>query len=118
MIETTLGKVIESMQVLKLMNLNPETPGKLSFKVNKIVSKLKEEVDAYNEVRNKRVKDLGEVNKDGFHAVKKENIEHFLLEMAELEKQEIKIDFEKIKEIEFGEKPHFAPILCGWLIEE
>lgn len=69
-----------------------------AFKINKLIKLINTKAEDYQEIRTKLCKELGEETEDkkGFTFPDEKNREKFSKEMDELDKLDIKLDFEKI----------------------
>lgn len=119
-IETLLNSV-PAMQ--ELMNL--KLPIVVSFKISKALRTVDKELTAFNEVKNKRIKELGEEivvdgKPTGNWKVKEENSEAFNKEHKELVEKEVKLELPEIKISELGDVKIEASVLMNldWLIKE
>jgi hypothetical protein len=110
--EKEFGKVLA-------MNLK----AKVSSDLLKLAKLLNEEIKTYNEVKNKKIIELGEeVEVDGKKTtrVKPENEAQFFAEIGELLDQEVNIVVNKVAVDQLGDNP-ISPVelqKLNWLIEQ
>jgi hypothetical protein len=118
----TLLNSIQSLQ--KIISL--KLPVAISFKVGKTMKAIDDELTNFNEVKNKRIKELGEEIKNeegaptGKFQVTKENTPVWEKEHKELLDREIKIDIYKLSLSDFGDEKIEPAVFMNldWLITE
>lgn len=108
---------------------NMKLPTALAYKISKVILKVRPEMEIYEEIRNKKVKELGEPVKDADGKdtsqmiVKKdgENWTKFIEDMKTVESQEIELDIPEIRCDEFPKDVMLTPgqfATMEWLIKE
>lgn len=93
-------------------------PVKVSYKIKRLVDKLKPILETYNEKRTELVKKYGEENEDKSFSVKEENLKEFYKELSELSSNEEEVEFEKIKVSELGDIKLEAKLLVDFIFTE
>jgi len=120
-LETLLNSVQSLQKVISL-----KLPVAISFKVGKTMKAIDAELTSYNEVKNKRIKDLGEEIKNeegtptGRFQVSKKNTSVWEKEHKELLDHEVKLDIYKLSLSDFGEEKIEPAVFMNldWLITE
>lgn len=98
----TLGELLNGKPALeKLVNL--EIGIKTAYKISRIIRKLNEELQHFEEQRQKLVTQYGEPQENGNVIVTEENMEAFAQELNDLVALEIKLDFEAVSLDELGD---------------
>ena len=83
-----------------------------------MVAKVDRELKLYNELRNKLIKELGEVGEDGNYEVKdKKKLKELFEKVEELQSVEVELDFEPIKLEEVGDVNIESRSLVSWIFE-
>jgi len=107
-----ISVIVESYQ--SLMNLTKQNiPVTQMFELKKYVQNIKPEIDSYEEVRNARVKELGEPilkegKETGMYNIMPDNLETYNKDMAELKEKESEVKVPVIKQGELLE--HFKKL--------
>lgn len=92
--KVTVAQIVDSEAALKEL-VASKFVASLAFKLKKITKKVSDELVAYNEVRESKIKEFGE--KEGEQIkVKEDRIYDFLKEMDPVLKAEVEFDFDKI----------------------
>jgi len=120
-LETLLNSVQSLQKVISL-----KLPVAISFKVGKTMKAIDAELTNFNEVKNKRIKDLGEEikNEDGTPTgrfqVSNKNTSIWEKEHKELLDHEVKLDIYKLSLSDFGEEKIESAVFMNldWLITE
>ena len=98
----TLGELLNGKPALeKLVNL--EISIKAAYKLSRIIRKLNEELQNFEEQRQKLVNQYGEPQENGNVIVTQENMEAFAKELNDLASLEIELDFEPVSLEELGD---------------
>jgi hypothetical protein len=124
-ISVSLKTLLESVSGLRRI-ANLKLPVAVSFKIGKTMKTIDNELNSYNEVKNKRIKELGEVGKDengdptSNYTVKKENMETWEKENKELIEREVELEVYKLSLSDLGEEKlePFVFSQLDWLITE
>ena len=97
MIEITVREAVIAFPALEAL-ANHDLPQKASWRIGRMIDKLRPVLDRYGKHRNEIIKKHGEPNKDGVHEVKKrpEALEAFEKEHDELFEQKEKVDYDPI----------------------
>lgn len=121
----SLETVLKSFDALeKLSKL--KLPVTISFKIGKTIKAINNELETYQEIRKKRIKELGEEAKDdkgeptGNYNVTKENIPVWEKEHKELIEREVSIEAHPLKLSDLGDEKLEPTIFAelDWLITE
>lgn len=128
MIEIKLETLVSQISSINRLISENKLPCTASYSISKVISKVNEELKLYEQVRNDKIKELGEEIEeeiDGkFQKVIKvtaDNQDIFNKEMFDLLNKEIKIDLPKLKINELGQKFEVEPnffLMFSWLFEE
>lgn len=101
--ETTLGKILESAQTLAELREVKGLKSTTAYRIAKIASKAGEEIKLYDEQRTsicekyaKKDDDGNPVVKNGAYDIPEDSILDFTKEVAELQKEEVTLDANKI----------------------
>ncbi len=120
-----LSQIINSQEELKKL-LDFKLPVKTAYNIGKMINKIQPELKAFEEVRVKLIKELGEQKgEDGNWEIKKENLQKFTEEIEKVLNSEISLDFnevdkfQKISIDQIGEEKIEASLLLklDWLFE-
>lgn len=111
-----LYDVINNTEQLKALQ-DVKFPVKVSYKINRLVSKLEPELKAFNETRSKLIMELGEQQENGETKITNaDKIIDFQNKIKELFDQEIEIDwFVPIKLEEVGDISIASKDLVDWI---
>ena len=91
-------KIIASREALvKFLDENGKMPAEKAFKIAKALKLINNEIEAFDKVRNAKIKEYGEEKEKGNFQVKNENIEKFQDELKPILEKEIDLDIEKIE---------------------
>jgi len=120
-LETLLNSVQSLQKIISL-----KLPAAISWKVGKTMKAIDAELINYNEVKNKRIKELGEDikneegNPTGNFQVSKKNMPIWEKENKELLDREVKLDIYKLSLSDFGDEKIEPAIFMNldWLITE
>jgi hypothetical protein len=120
-----LETLLNSVQALQKIN-NLKLPVAVSFKIGKTMKAINSELTAYDEVKNKRIKELGEETKDeegnktGSYKITDKNMPAWIKENKELIEREVDIEIYKLSLSDLeGEKIEpFVFAELDWLITE
>ncbi len=92
--KVSVAQIVESEAALKEL-VASKFVASLAFKLKKITKKISDELVAYNEVREAKIKEFGEQEGEQIK-VKEDRIYDFLKEMDPVLKAEVEFDFDKI----------------------
>jgi len=93
-----LREIINSKEAL-INLLENSLPINISWELKKISKLFEPEIATFNDIRNSKIKEMGEETGDGNIVVKNENVKKFLGEIDDLLEKEINIIFNNIKDL-------------------
>tara|TARA_R100001082_G_scaffold90610_1_gene57168 strand:+ start:1955 stop:2317 length:363 start_codon:yes stop_codon:yes gene_type:complete len=117
-----LGLLVNSQNSLEIIS-NLKFKATELFKVTKFVQLAIEEINSFNKIKEKKIKEFGEektINNKPVFEVKPENKEQFFAEMEELLNQDIELEVPEISLDAFGDI-EMSPkefLSLKWLIKE
>jgi len=117
-----LGLLVNSQNSLEIIS-NLKFKATELFKVTKFVQLAIEEINSFNKIKEKKIKEFGEektINNKPVFEVKPENKEQFFTEMEELLNQDIELEVPEISLEAFGDI-EMSPkefLSLKWLIKE
>jgi hypothetical protein len=100
--KVTIEKVLDAKESMGKL-LQKDLPIKSSFKLSRLVKKLNEELEVFNEKRKDLFKKFGKELEDGRYHLGEEVAEDYNNNLKELLSVEIEIDFEPLKVDQLGE---------------
>lgn len=112
-----LKKIIDGVETLDRLS-KVKLPVVASFKISKLVSLLRPDVESFHSKREELIKSLGkETKKDGSYMVLDKNIPKFASEMQKLGELEIDIEFNPIEIAELGDAIIEPELLQDWIFK-
>jgi hypothetical protein len=117
--EVKLGVLLDTKEYLRALAAK-EIPVRLSYEIAKMLEKIGDEINIFEEQRRKLVMQYGIEETSGMWKVKDENVETYMQDINELREINISLEMEKIPIRAFGEKINLSPeliIALKWLIE-
>jgi len=117
--KVTLEKLFNSEKALAEL-LKSKLKAKTSWNVNKLIKVYVDEVKSFDEIKNKKIEELGEKDKDGKFKLKKENEEKHLSEIKEVLNSEVEVNIPKFKfdDLDGFETTPMNISSLDWIIEE
>ena len=100
--QITISEILKGKSVLEKL-VDKEISIKTAYKLSRMIKVLNEELQTFEESRQKLVQQYGEVQEDDSIAVKEDNIEAFNTELADLLTAEIEVGCEPISIDEFAD---------------
>jgi hypothetical protein len=115
-----LKQIVNSAEAFGKLMKQP-MKAKIAFRLGKTLQKVKKELKAYDDAKNKLIEQLGK-EKDGQKSISPEdkNWKKFIDEINDLLDEPVKIKFEKVKLSQIP-KAEISPedaVLLDWLLEE
>lgn len=117
--EVKLIELVNSFNALKTF-CEVKHKGLMSLKLAKLLNKVKDENNTYEQVRIEKVKQYGAINENGDWQVPAENVTAFLNELNPVHDVIVSLDVEKIKYSDLGDIEMAPADLANlnWLIDE
>ena len=110
MIEVKLGEMFANIEAIRRV-LATKMPSKAAYRLSKIGTIIERELRDYENIRQKRIKELGVENENGESCVitDPEKVKMFLTEQQELLDEIIKIELDPVPLSLLGESVEIAP---------
>ena len=120
-ITTKLGNIVSSIGIVEEKIASAPLDIRTSFKLFKVVKKIREDMGLYEDYRVSLIKKYGEADEDGNISVTIDNLPTFHAEMGELLNTEVALDMEPLDMSSLQDSVKLSPDEVGkimWLFDE